>query len=258
MEITTYRIPYDIDVFWDGGCESGDLWDDRYGDEVKLLVSDSGSAYICPEGDHNSWRIYVTPQGDAWRLPMTTNGRTGSEDPPRDASAKFGDILACGLDTAPDLEVVLQGLFDQNRPTPPIHLASAFSGYEVEALNGWTISFQGADILLSIDSSSNTAIYMRGIPFITYSRDVIDCGPAPSEWFIMEETCNEVRESYIPQEDDVRELFDEITEGLPDNATPYERAAIGAARVVLEAGLATTAQIREFEAACEETREDHD
>lgn len=255
MEITTFKIPYDIDILWDGGCEAGDLWDDRYGDEVMLLVSDSGSAYVCPEGSRNDWRIYVTPQGEAWRLPMTTDGRTQSEKPPWDASAKLGDILACGLGTAPDLEAVLQGLFDQSRPAPPMHLASVFSGHEVEASYGWTISFQGADILLNKDSSSNTAIYMRGIPFITFSRDVLDCGPAPSEWLIMEETCNEVRESYIPQEDDIRELFDEITEEPLDHSTPYERAAIGAARVVLEAGLATIAQIREFEAACKETRE---
>lgn len=255
MEITTSRIPYDIDTLWDGGCESDDWWDDGYGDEVNLLLSDSGSAYVCPEGNRDGWRIYVTPQGNAWRLPMTTGSRKQSEEPPWEASTKFGDILACGLGTTPDLETALQELYDQSRPTPPTHLASAFSGYEIEASNGWTVSFQGPDLLLSNDSRSNTEIYMRGIPFITFSRDVLDCGPAPSEWFIMEEKCSEERESYIPQEDHIRDLFDEIVEGPLDDATPYMRMAIGAARVILEAGLATIAQIREFEAVCAEAKE---
>lgn len=36
--IATHRIPYDIDVLWDGGCGGRYLVPDSFGDEVRLLT----------------------------------------------------------------------------------------------------------------------------------------------------------------------------------------------------------------------------
>ncbi len=64
MEIkASIRIPYDIDPWFGWGCGDSDLWADDYGDGVRLMISDAGSAYLCPDNFAGDWRIYVGPGG---------------------------------------------------------------------------------------------------------------------------------------------------------------------------------------------------
>lgn len=61
--IAKYRIPFDIDQLTNGGCGGRDILPDSYGEKVTLLISDTGSAYICPEDTGGRLRSYIDRSG---------------------------------------------------------------------------------------------------------------------------------------------------------------------------------------------------
>ena len=62
-DIITYKIPYDVDILWDSGCNGTDwLWDEN-GENVLVKFSEHGSVYIRPEGSY-AWQIYRDPFGN--------------------------------------------------------------------------------------------------------------------------------------------------------------------------------------------------
>jgi len=250
MEISNFRIPYDVDILWDGGCGSDDWWGDGYGERVNLLISDSGSAYLCPEGDREDWRIYVTPQGSAWRLPMVPDGYGSSEDPPWEADSKYGDILACGISTVPGLEEALLELYGESRAAPARGLAVAFSGTEIDLRNGWSLAFDGAEMSLSTNRGRQTSINVSGASLITHARTTEECRAVPSEWFLYDIRCEDVRRTEVPDVNRARSKFERILDASLQTATPYARMVIIAARALFEAGARATAEIWEFEATC--------
>lgn len=102
MEVTYHHVPYDLDYFWDGGCNESDIIDDMFGDTVHLFTSDSGSAYVCPEKIEEDWRLYVDAYGRAFRLTARA-GDAQQTTPYKDMRSTYDAIRECGMTVYPNL-----------------------------------------------------------------------------------------------------------------------------------------------------------
>jgi len=275
MEIRLIKIPYDIDVLWDGGCEGADLWGDGYGEHVNLLISDSGSAYVCPEGRFKDWRIYVDRTGRPWRIPLVPGMKKGSESEPKDASQKCSDIIACGLKHSPQLEESLANFLSIPRTVTPIGFLAIFDDIEFETTGEgsyfigdpkrpyktghWTVRFDDTDIVMKKDSERENALYLRGLPFPTNSRNMRNCGLAPDEFFGVSEDCSWERKSSMPNFVYVESLFRSITANISpvemEDDKALKRLAIRSVEIAIDSAREVAQDILEFEALCEQTHD---
>jgi len=176
--VAGYSIPYDLDeMFWDDGCGGTDLVGDRLGENVTLLVSDTGSAYVCPEkwSDLRAlWSIYMDPQGRSWRIedywehsitaPMGDSHLYARYEY-SDAFDEFGDILTCHES---------HGQWD----TAIEALEERFTyGADIAAEPPYPSTLEGASVLLSHESfgRSGYSLSMRdGIVKIARSYSSLD------------------------------------------------------------------------------------
>lgn len=144
-EIKAYRIPYDIDIWWDGGCGGSDRLPDDLGKSVLFSVSDYGTAYLCPEGPDKSWRIYVDSFGFARHFTALPGGK---EDTRWHIGGwpNFTDVLSCGLGVDPSLASSL-GLMGQCKSGDG-RLPTMFEGLSFE-VGGRTLVFEDGTFSLN-------------------------------------------------------------------------------------------------------------
>lgn len=145
--VARYSIPYDLDdMLWDEGCGGTDLWEDECGETLALLVSDTGSAYVCPEnmptwarwGFYNhKWSLYMEPSGKAWRMEqklVPAGSKAVRKYEHSDASEEFEDILACyenhGVSDSTFEDIRDRFTYNQDNEPGPL-FPSTLSGAEV-------------------------------------------------------------------------------------------------------------------------------
>jgi hypothetical protein len=90
-------IPYDIDFFGEEGCQGTDWWPDWYGTTVRLLVMESGSAYVCPEKPHEGWRMFMAPSGEAEFLAGSWPAVPDGNDLRGKGYETMQRVLECGI-----------------------------------------------------------------------------------------------------------------------------------------------------------------
>lgn len=137
MKITNeVKIPYDIDPWFGWGCGDGDLWPDDYGEGVRLMISDAGSAYICPDNPDGDWRIYVGPGGAKM---ITGMYEEDSDVVSEDASSELVKVVGCAFESGMGDADAVQRLLSITGAADPIRLGAWWP-----ALNGTRIDFSAA------------------------------------------------------------------------------------------------------------------
>lgn len=243
MNIKLLRIAYDVDHIWDDGCRGSDFLPDSFGDESLLLISESGSAYVCPEGMAGEWRVYVDSCGRQARL-ASQPGEQRPDVGHFGGWPSFIDVVACGLAANPQIaeSIALVGLCEGNNEPKPI--PAMFEGLLIET-GGYKIEFEKDRVSLK---NYDTTYWIDGSGLPQKLVEEENCGPSGDYY---EEQCVPTEKRYIPTEVGLRDLIDYlIREKKFKNR--YESYVIDVLAGLLENGVQRLAEINDFESRCEE------
>jgi hypothetical protein len=251
-----YSIPYDVDFLWSEGCGGSDWWDDDAGTSVNLLVSDTGSAYVCPSGSEAFWRIYVDRWGQPWELGRWP--RPSSDDyEASDASDEFADILECAetSDTAAVEAAQSFKICSVYYPNQAIHAmqlgleVALPESFSIHGANDWKLTFVEGGIVLRNRTNSDF-FSVDSVPIVSNIYEEPTDHDDASEWAddhnhgdidLMETTD---RASLI-------HIISALRSGAED-AIGLERAAMELAANAFDRACRTRIEIEAFEEACYE------
>ncbi|MFA4875113.1 MAG: hypothetical protein WC956_08235 [bacterium] len=242
-----YRIPYDLDPMGGGGCEGRDLWPDSYGEEVLLLVSDAGSAYICPEKLKADWRIFIGPGGRAWKLlKWPANSKDASYES-EDAREQAAGILSCALRKRPEavstVKAMMDGSFFQGNPALPLMLRGIEIALSKGSWRDWNLAAD--DGMIKVECNSKKFV-VDDVPIAARWNQSCDVDP---EWNVA--ACDSDRSVFAFDEKDMKEVSEILATRLL-RANASERAVIDLALMAFERGWANVQEIERFEEACKE------
>jgi|GEM_PF-1599212 len=227
------KIPYDVDFQWNDGCGGKDIWTDEAGTSVSMLVSSSGSAYVCPEGRDGFWRIYVDSYGQAYELGRWPRPSSRDYDI-SDASKEFGEVLACaGIEHLPARQCRMTALHGM-RSGLEVALPA---GFGIDGVYDWSVAFDEDEMVLKNEHNWDR-FYVDAVPIVsnTYEPDV--------------EHDHGVIEYYEPTD---RETLIDIAWQMgryAERTAGLEHGALDLAAGIFERACRTTLEIDAFEAAC--------
>ncbi len=242
-----YRIPYDLDPLWDDGCEGTDVWPDSYGKQVLILLSDTGSAYICPERMDNKWRIFMGPGGRAWKLLGWPANEEDNAYESVDAGAQAAEILSCALRSSPEMgptvRSMVDGSFFNSNPGLPIMLRGMEIALSRESWRKWRLVADSGRLELSCGSKKYV---VDEVPIAASWEEYCDVDP---EWNVV--ACERDNNVYRFLAEDMKEVTELLATKLL-HANGAERVAVEIALMAFERGWANVQEIERFEAACRE------
>ena len=245
--ISEYRIPYDVDYTWDGGCNGKDLFKDEYGMTMRLLfVSSNDSAYICPENYRGQFRIYIDSKGHGWSLEKWPNVRYVSyvEAP---SANKVKDMLACAIKTSSVFNRQVTSLFKQVHDYKlPIRGYNKEINVADEYNCNWKISIdsRGIDIERSYKNGCEELDYhVRGARILYHHE--FDCD---TDFVDGTEVCDYV--PYVGESVFNRMSLSTLTDAVLLLPRGLDKEMASYAIENLQEGLNTIAEIENFERLC--------
>jgi hypothetical protein len=246
-----YSIPYDVDFLWNEGCGGSDWWDDDAGTSVNLLVSDTGSAYVCPSGSEGFWRIYVDRWGQPWELGRWP--RPSSKDyEVSDASDEFADILKCAGESGPVTAEAMQkfkicSLYHQNQAIHAMQLGLEVAlpkSFSMLGADDWALTFVEDGIIMDNDTNSKY-FFVDNVPIVS---NLYEAPEVNDDWA---DDHNHV-DIDIMEATDAETLVQIVSAFLSgaENAAGLERAAMELAAKAFDRACSTRFEIEAFEKAC--------
>ena len=251
-----YSIPYDVDFLWNEGCGGSDLWGDDAGTSVNLLVSDTGSAYVCPKGSEGFWRIYVDRWSQAWELGRWP--RPSSNDyEVSDATEEFADILECAEGSDPTAAEAVKSfkICSVYYPNQAIHAmqlgleVALPDSFSIHGANDWKLTFVEGGIILR-NWTNSQSFSVDNVPIVSNLYDDSTDHEDSSGW-ADNHNHNHV-DIDIMEATDAKTLIPIISALISgaENAVGLERAALELAARAFDRACTTRFEIEAFEEAC--------
>jgi len=259
-EITgRYTIPYDVDFLWNEGCGGDDLWDDDAGTSVKMIVSDTGSAYVCPEKSDGFWRIYVDRWGQAWELGRWPRPKSPDYEV-SDASVEFAEIMECAERSDPAAAEAVRkfsicSIYHPNRAIHAMQIGLVVAlpeSFSVLGTDDWAFTFSEEGIIFENDTNSKYFV-VDNVPIVSNIHEEPPLSDVWSDWAddhnhvdidIMEATDTET----------MMQIASAFLSGA-ENAAGLEMASMELAARAFDRACRTRLEIEVFEEACYGTAE---
>jgi hypothetical protein len=246
-----YTIPYDVDFLWNDGCDGSDWWEDDAGDSVEMIVSDTGSAYICPKKSDAFWRIYVDRWGQAWELERWPRPKSDIYEV-SDASQELAEILECAgvrVDEAAQ-KFKICSIHDSNQSVHNMQLGLEVAlpeTFSIYGANDWKVTFVEGGIIFR-NWTNEESFTVDSVPIVSnpYEEPELD-----DEWADWADNHNHV-DIDLMEATDAERLAPFISALLAtaEDTVGLEHGVMEMAAMVIDRACRTKYEIEAFEKAC--------